>query len=80
MDKTIAIRVDSIFHKQIRMRVAENGMSLKDYIIHLIVNDLKDNEPLLSAKIPADTAISEESIREAQKILDFVRDMLSLRT
>lgn len=40
-DKTLAIRVDEDFYKKVRLRLAENGMTLKDYFISLVENDIK---------------------------------------
>ena len=77
MDKTIAIRIDAALHKRIKMRLAENGLTLKDYIICLIGNDLKDSKPLNLDNIAIENIISEESINEAQKVLDFAREILN---
>jgi hypothetical protein len=76
MERTIAIRIDNALHKRIKMRVVENGVSLKDYIICLIENDLKECKTLDLGNISADDDISEESIKEAQKVLDFVSKLL----
>jgi hypothetical protein len=57
--------------------LAENGMTLKDYIVGLIGNDLKDSKPLSFENISLDSMISEESVKEAQKVLDFVRGLLA---
>lgn len=40
-EKTLAIRVDEDFYKKVRFRLAENGMSLKNYFIMLVENDIK---------------------------------------
>ena len=77
MDKTIAIRIDAALHKRIKMRLAENGLTLKDYIVCLIGNDLKDSKPLNLDNIAIENIISEESINEAQKVIDFAREILN---
>lgn len=40
-DKTITIRVSEELHKEIKIKIAHKGVSLKDYILELIENDLK---------------------------------------
>jgi len=75
MDKTLAIRIDPNLHKQIKMRITETEMTLKEYVVCLIENDLKNNTPLTFENTSADT-ISEESIEEAQKVLDYVRNII----
>ena len=79
MDKTLAVRIDAAIHKRIKMRLAENGLTLKEYVLCLIGNDLKDSKPLTFDNIPADIIISEETIKEAQKVLDFASGILSLQ-
>lgn len=39
-ERTIAIRIDEEFHKKIKFKLAENGLTLKDYILGLIENDI----------------------------------------
>ncbi len=41
-EKTIAIRVNEETFKKVKLRLAENGMTLKDYIIKLIEQDLQE--------------------------------------
>jgi len=79
MDKTIAIRIDAILHRRIKIRLAENRLTLKDYIVGLIGNDLKDCKPLIFADLTADGMINAESIEEAQKVLDFARNIFNNR-
>jgi len=43
-DKTITIRVTQELHKQIKVKIAKKGISLKDYLIDLIEKDLKKDE------------------------------------
>lgn len=76
MDKTIAIRIDPALHKRISIRRVENGLSLKEYIVGLVANDLKDSKPLTFESASVDI-ISEKSIDEAQKVLDFVRNIIT---
>ena len=77
MDKTLAIRIDAAIHKQIKMRLAKNGLTLKEYVLCLIGNDLKDSRPLTFDSTATDIIISEETIKEAQKVLDFAMNILS---
>jgi hypothetical protein len=75
MDKTLAIRIDPVLHKRIKVRLAENGLTLKGYVVGLIANDLKSNSTLVFDDVSCDI-ISEESIIEAQKVLDFARKVI----
>lgn len=38
--KTITIRVDEDLHKEIKVKIARQGISLKDYVVGLIEKDL----------------------------------------
>jgi len=42
MEKTINFKVDEEFYKQIKVKIALEGKTLKDYVIELIKNDLED--------------------------------------
>ena len=50
-------------------------MTLKDYIVSLIEKDLQDKIKLQA--VPLDSTVSETSLKEAQKILDFVSDIMN---
>lgn len=41
MEKTINFKVDEEFYKEIKIKVATEGITLKDYIINLIRDDLE---------------------------------------
>ncbi len=41
MDKAINFKVDESFYKDIKVHIAKEGITLKDYIIKLIKNDLE---------------------------------------
>ena len=74
-ERTIAIRVDEELFKKIKVRLADNGMTLKDYVISLIKEDLKRDASFDSNAIPVSKTISEKDLQEAQKVLDFVGDL-----
>ena len=76
-EKTIAVRIDEKLYKEIKLRLAENGMTLKKYIITLIENDIEDSKRLNSKAVPLDNTINQESIKEVQKILDFIKNITS---
>lgn len=42
-EKTITIRVDDKLHRDIKIRIAKDQISLKDYIVQLINADLYGN-------------------------------------
>lgn len=76
-EKTIAIRIDEEFHKKIKIRLAETGLTLKDYILGLIDKDLATSNPIDWKAVPMNGSINEETVKEAQKVLDFVNDVIS---
>lgn len=76
-ERNIAIRVDEELFKKIKIRLADNGMTLKDYIISLIEEDLMEDVHFNLKAVPALKAISETNLKEAQKVLDFVGDIIS---
>ncbi|MEG1185593.1 MAG: toxin-antitoxin system HicB family antitoxin [Eubacterium sp.] len=39
-EKTITVRISDELHKEIKIHIAKNGKSLKDYIVELIQKDL----------------------------------------
>ena len=39
-EKTITIRVADDLHKEIKIKIAQQGISLKDYILKLIEQDM----------------------------------------
>lgn len=78
-ERNIAIRVNEELFKQIKIRLADNGMTMKDYIISLIKQDLKQDAKLLPNAIAIDDSVNAESVAEAQKIIDFVNEIVSNR-
>lgn len=79
-EKTIAFRVDEKLHRDIKMRLAETGYSLKDYVITLIKDDLYANPPVYSKTIPLLSGeINEDTVKSAQKIVDFMRDYVEMQ-
>lgn len=43
MDKGINFKVDEKFYKQIKIHIAKQGITLKDYIIQLMKKDLENH-------------------------------------
>ena len=41
MDKAINFKVDESFYKEIKIHIAKEGITLKDYVIQLIKQDLE---------------------------------------
>lgn len=79
-EKTIAFRVDEKLHRDIKIRLAETGFSLKDYVITLIKDDLYADPPVTSKTIPLLCGeINEETIKSAQKIVDFMRNVVEMQ-
>ena len=44
MEKAINLKVDEDFYKQIKVKIALGGITLKDYVIGLIKADLEKNQ------------------------------------
>lgn len=66
-ERTIAIRIDEELHKKVKIKLAETGMTLKDYISRLVENDLTGT--------PARTAITEQDIvANANKIAKILNE------
>lgn len=42
-EKTITIRIDDELHKKIKVAIAQKGITLKDYIVQLVENDLNSD-------------------------------------
>lgn len=43
-EKTITIRIDEELHRKIKIKIANEGKTLKDYIVYLIKEDLNLKE------------------------------------
>ena len=43
-ERNIGIKVDEEFYKRVKIRIAKEGINLKEYIIELIEKDLEKNE------------------------------------
>ncbi|MGL5087552.1 MAG: toxin-antitoxin system HicB family antitoxin [Clostridium sp.] len=43
-EKTITIRVSEDLHKEIKIEIAQKGISLKDYVLGLIEKDLEKSK------------------------------------
>ncbi|MFU7517653.1 toxin-antitoxin system HicB family antitoxin [Clostridium sp. HCS.1] len=43
-EKTITIRIDEELHRKIKIKIAKEGITLKDYLVDLIKEDLKIND------------------------------------
>jgi predicted DNA binding CopG/RHH family protein len=39
-EKTITVRISEDLHKAVKIRIAQEGVSLKDYVVNLIQSDL----------------------------------------
>lgn len=76
-EKNLAIRVDEELFKKVKIRLAEKGMTLKDYIVSLIERDLQENIKQNWKAVPGNSTVNEASLKEAQKILDFVSDIMN---
>ena len=62
-DKTIAFRVSEDFHSEIKYRLVEKKMTLKDYIVDLIKKDI-------SGKNEANQITEQDVIAHAKEIAE----------
>lgn len=76
-ERNIAIRVDEDIFKKVKVRLADNGMTLKDYIVSLIEEDLQKGVHYNLKAVPASKSISERDLEKAQRVLDFVGDVIN---
>lgn len=44
MERTLAFRIDEEFHRAIKVKLAADGKTLKDYVLGLIEKDLRTSE------------------------------------
>ncbi len=42
-EKTITIRIDEELHRKIKIKIANESVTLKDYVVDLIKKDLNSN-------------------------------------
>lgn len=76
-ERNIAIRVDEELFKKIKKKLAENGMTLKDYIISLVNKDLKENVSLDMKAISESTDFTEDDLKRIQQVFDFIGDVVN---
>lgn len=76
-ERTIAVRVDEEMYKKIRVRLVDLGISLKDYIVTLINEDINSANVAEWGAGPASGSVSKETLAEAQKVLDFVANIMN---
>lgn len=43
-EKTITVRISEELHKEIKIKIAHDGISLKNYVVSLIQKDLETNK------------------------------------
>lgn len=43
-EKTLAFRIDEEFHRDLKIKLAKKGITLKDYVIGLIKSDLYEEK------------------------------------
>jgi predicted DNA binding CopG/RHH family protein len=43
-EKGINVKVEAELYKKVKIKIAEKGISLKQYIVELIENDLKESK------------------------------------
>lgn len=71
-ERTLAFRIDEEFHKELKVRLAQQGITLKSYIISLIQKDLEGNDEILNAK--ALNRSAKKILGETQKIIEMTEN------
>ncbi len=71
-ERTLAFRIDEEFHKELKVRLAQQGITLKSYIISLIQKDLEGNDEILNAKVLNRSA--KKILDETQKIIEMTEN------
>ena len=68
-ERTLAFRVDENFHRDLKVKLAQKGITLKDYVIGLIESDLYEQKHPISV---------EELRNYAQQIHDNSKSILEM--
>lgn len=68
-EKTLAIRVDEDFYKKVRMRLAEKGLTLKDYFVGLVEADIQSEN-----SSAAEGCTEQDLIAKADEIIRLLKD------
>lgn len=71
-ERTLAFRVDEEFHKELKVRLAQQGITLKSYIISLIQKDLEGTDYILNAK--SLNRCAKKILDETQKIIEMTEN------
>lgn len=74
-ERTLAFRIDEEFHRDLKVMLAEKGITLKAYVLGLIKNDLYSQKNVVDVKenVVDVKAIHEKAldiIKQAQEIAD----------
>ena len=70
IERTLAFRIDEEFHRELKIKLAERGITLKSYVLGLIEKDLRDQQ---------DTQLNVEAIRAtAERMQENVNELLAL--
>ena len=75
-ERNIAIRVDEELFKQVKKKITEKDISMKDYITLLIKQDLLVDLSSKYNPVIVDD-ISQDTIEEAKKLIDFVDNLVN---
>jgi len=67
MVKTLNLKLKPEEHREIKLLATSKGLSIKDYILSLVRQDLYDNEPLTEKDLK-DIEQSEKDIQEGNTI------------
>lgn len=74
-ERNIAIRVDEELFKKIKKRLADNGMTMKGYIISLVEEDLKKDAELDLKAVSDSADFTENDLEKVQQVFDLIRDI-----
>lgn len=66
-ERTLAFRIDEEFHRELKVKLARQGTTLKSYVLSLIRKDLEGNSDFVNVKELNESA--KKILDEAQKLI-----------
>lgn len=72
IERTLAFRIDEEFHRELKVKLAERGVTLKSYVLGLIETDLRraDRQPIDPAEVNAVAARLQAEVDKLRAIAE----------
>ena len=71
-ERTLAFRIDEEFHRELKVRLAQQGITLKSYVLSLIKKDLERSDDIFNAEALNKSA--KKILDETQKIIEMTEN------